>query len=172
MNSDTSQHLGPFPTVEIPTQYGPVTIPHQQIAPGISVTPYLDRTETEHRFGGGFTLTHTPSGRVFAAGQACIECATVAARQIAGTGLDWTQADISTAETMHAFLGDHRETVGKALRGFTKCVQQVCAVGDDGVLEECEACGFTGSHAPYCIDMVLPMVAEQNSRALAKETTR
>lgn len=142
----------PFPTIDIPTPYGLVAVVCQHIAPGIAVTPYLDRSGDEPCFGGAFTITHTTTGRVFAQGQACIECAVTAARRLAALDLDWTKANISSAESMVAFLGNDREAVGKALHDFGKCVQQICALGDDGQLEECGSCGFTGSHAPYCIE--------------------
>lgn len=151
-----------FPTAHLTSTTGSITVPAELITPGIAITPYLDLSEGVYQLGGGFTLTHTTSGRMFIAGQACIECARATAQRLAALDIAWTSVDPSSKDTIKASLGDRYADAIKAMRVFGNCVQQVCAVGDDGKLETCDACGFVGSHAPYCASVVLPMVAAHN----------
>jgi hypothetical protein len=166
--TDNALKFDLFPTTELSSPTGNITVPCEPIASGIAITPYLDLGEGVYQLGGGFAITHTPSGKTFVHGQACIECARSAARQLGALDVDWTTIDPTDKGTMQASLGEKLTDAGKALRPFTNCVQQVCAVSDDGELETCEACGFTGTHAPYCIQIVGPMVAELNAKAVAR----
>jgi hypothetical protein len=162
---DSDPKLDLFPTTRIANFNSSTFVPCETITDGIAITPFLDLGESSHAFGGGFNITHTPSGRTFVHGQACIECARETGRRLAATGVDWTTLDITNADTLKAGVGDQYDALVKALQLFGKCAQQVCFHDD----ETCDACGMARQHAPYCIYVVGPMVAEQNARILAKE---
>lgn len=157
-----------FPTTRIANINSEVTVLCEPVTPGIAITPYLDLGDGAYRLGGGFTITHTPTGRCFAAGQACIECARAAARALAAIPVDWNAIDPTSAESVHASLGEHRSAPSKALRLFGRCAQQVCFHND----EPCDACGMEMQHASYCIYVVGPMVAELNAKAAEAVTAR
>ena len=150
--------LNEFPTVEVQGYDGRLAVPSEIVAPGIAITPYLDLAEGTYQLGGGFRLTHVRTGYAFVAGQACIECARSAATRLAALEVDWDLVDPGDKAKSTAALGEALPAAMKAMGQFQNCQQQVCQLDDDGELEECEACGFKGSHAPFCISMVVPMV--------------
>jgi hypothetical protein len=152
-----------FPTVRIVTPNSEITIPCELVTPDIAITPYME--VDSYQFGGGYRLTHVPTGLAFGAGQACLECAREAARQMAATTVDWESITTHDSEAFKASLGDQYEAVIAALRLFGKCGQQMCFHDE----ETCDACGMERQHAPYCIYIVGPMVAEHNARIQAKE---
>lgn len=159
MNPDLTFSL--FPTVTLRSADSVITVPGERICDGLFITAVLDLGEGEYLLGGGFNVTHGPSGKAAFPGQVCIECAREIGRRLTATGVDWTAINSDSQATFKASLGDHAEPVIAALSLFRKCAQQVCFHED----EECEACGFTRQHAPYCISVVGPMVAEMNARA-------
>jgi hypothetical protein len=158
-----------FPTTTVVTPNSSTTVHCEMFGDAFAVTPYLAITDDGgYELGGGFNITHVPTGRKFGENQACIECAREVARRVSALPVDWMSLDISSAETVHAALGEHRAAVGKALRLFGQCAQQCCFHDE----EACGACGMTKQHAPYCIYVVGPMVAENNARILANEAAR
>jgi hypothetical protein len=161
MTTDLKLEL--FPTVVARSADSSIAVPGERVCDGLAITPYLDLGEGEYLLGGGFNITHV-SGKVVAPGQACIECAREAGRQLAATGIDWPAIVVDNAQALRASLGDKYEAVITALRLFGKCAQQVCFHEE----EECGACGFSRQHAPYCISVVAPMVAELNAQAGAR----
>ncbi|HEX5772228.1 MAG TPA: hypothetical protein VFY11_14810 [Nocardioidaceae bacterium] len=159
MNPDLRFDL--FPTVALRSADSSITVPGERVCDGLFITAALDLGEGEYLLGGGFNVTHGPSGKATFPGQVCIECAREIGRRLAATGVDWTAIGTDDQKVFKASLGDKAEAVIAALSLFRKCAQQVCFHED----EECEACGFTRQHAPYCISVVGPMVAEMNARA-------
>ncbi len=165
--------LEQFPTTTLKSTDSAITVPCEPVADGLAITPYLGLDRARQHFGGGFTLTHTPSGLMFSPGQACLECARETARLLAETGLDWTAINPGSPTTVKASLGERHDAVMSALRLFTKCTQRMCF--HDGTGEEyvCDVCGLRGGeHASHCIHEVLPMVAELNAAAEAARVTR
>lgn len=160
--------LDQFPTATVRNINSSTTVPCEIVTEGIAITPYLDLTlEEGYRLGGGFTLTHPPTGQTFVRGQACIECAHEVGRRLAALPVDWPSLDLADAEKAKTLIGDSYEAMIAALRLFGKCAQQTCFHD-----EQCGACGMERQHAPHCIYVVGPMVAEQNARILAKEASR
>lgn len=159
MTADLKLEL--FPTVVTRGIDSSIAVPGEPVCDGLFITPFLDLGEGEYRLGGGFNVTHGPSGKATFPGQVCIECAREIGRRLAATAVDWTAIGTDDQKVFKASLGDNAEAVIAALSLFRKCAQQVCFHED----EECEACGFTRQHAPYCISVVAPMVAVQNARA-------
>jgi hypothetical protein len=152
-----------FPTVALRSADSSITVPGERICDALFVTAVLDLGEGEYRLGGGFNVTHGPSGKATFPGQVCIECAREIGRRLAATSVDWTVIGTDSQDAFKESLGDNREAVIAALSLFRKCAQQTCFHEED----ECEACGFTRQHAPYCVAVVAPMVAEQNARVEA-----
>lgn len=152
-----------FPTATVTGLGGSVSLPAEMVTPGIAIVPCLDLDEGEYRLGGGFNLTHVPSGRTFAAGQACIDCCRHIGGLLAATGVSWPDADTNSAEGLKTSVGVHYDAMIAALLLFRQCQQQMCF--HDG---PCDICGLTWSHAPYCMHVVGPKVAAANAAALAR----
>jgi hypothetical protein len=128
--------LADFPTTRIVSADSATDVPCEPVAPGIAITPYLDLGESEPRLGGGFTITHTASGRGFVSSQACLECARVAGRRLASTGVDWLAIDPTDAGTVKASVGEDKyEAVVDALRLFQRCHQRMCWHDEDAATE-------------------------------------
>jgi hypothetical protein len=165
--------LEQFPTTTLKTVDSSITVPCEPVADGLAITAYLDLEYARPHFGGGFTLTHTPSGYMISPGQACLECARESGRLLAELDVDWTAINPANPGTVKASLGDHYAAAMSALRLFTKCTQRMCF--HDGTGEEfvCDVCGLRGGeHASHCIHEVLPMVAELNAAAEAARAAR
>lgn len=160
---DPTVTLGDFPTATIKSRDSALTVPCEPVGDGLAITPWLGVSETPPQFGGGFTLTHTPTGFGLAPVQACLECVREVGRRLAATAVRWPDVDATDNQTLRASLGADYDTVIAALRLLRKCEQRMCFIeGDD---EPCGACGMVRQHADYCMHVVLPMVAELNDRS-------
>lgn len=161
--TDATFSLADFPTATIRGNGSALTVPCEPVGDGLAITPCLDFSEQAPRLGGGFTLTHTPTGFVLAAGQACMECVREVGRRLAATAVRWPDVDATDNQSLRDSLGADYDTVIAALRLLQKCEQRMCFIeGDD---EPCGACGMVRQHANHCMYVVLPMVAALNERA-------
>lgn len=156
--------LSTFPTVAVVGPLGSsLAVPCEPVTDGLVITPYLDLGENVPQLGGGFNITHVPTGRLIVSGQACLECAREVGRRLAATGVRWPEIDANDPRGFDA-LGDQRKAVVDALRLFEKCQQRMCFIdGDD---EPCGACGMVRQHASYCMHVVVPMVAGLSAEAV------
>lgn len=152
--------LADFPTATIKGQDSALTVPCEPVTDGLAITPCLDFGENPPRLGGGFTLTHTPTGRALTPGQACLECVRETGRRLAATGVRWPDVDATDNRSLRATIGAHYDTVIAALLLLHKCEQRMCFIESDD--EPCGACGMVRQHADYCMHVVLPMVAVLN----------
>jgi hypothetical protein len=157
-----------FPTTNIVSfSGGSLAVPCEPVAEGLAITPCLDLGEDRPLLGGGFVVTHTPTGRLVGAGQTCLECAREIGRRLAATGVAWAGLDVGDADKFKAGVGEHRPAVIAALRLSQKCQQQMCFIADDD--EPCGACGMVRQHAHYCMHVVVPMVVELNAAEAVAE---
>lgn len=150
-----------FPTARIVSADSFTHVAAEMVTPDIAIIPYLDMSDGTYKLGGGFAITHVASGRAFASGQACLECARHVAGRLAGTTVDWPSVDFRDVAAFKASLGDQFDAVVSALRLLGDCGQQMC-FHDERV---CRACGMERQHASYCIHVVGPMVAAFNGPA-------
>ena len=90
----TDIKTNPFPIVTIATPHGPLALPGEPVNEYLAITPTTAfEDDGTPRLGGGFVLTHIPTGYTLTPYMSCIECCRAAGRRLAAVEVDWAQLD-------------------------------------------------------------------------------
>lgn len=112
-------------TVTIQTEAGPLAVPYEECGNDILITPFVAGGKGHKQIlGGGFVLTHGPTGYRYPGTQACIECCRAAGRVLAGIPVDWSS--LLEGKTLADFPSSATEDWKRAYVLMRDCEQDVC----------------------------------------------